>query len=76
MTQETTSETTSEDRNEIPGSSPSTNPGEPAADETPKTTFADLGLGSAVLRALVDMAITPLLPRPLLGNSSISVRLP
>jgi len=58
MTQETTSETTSEDRNEIPSGSPSTNPGEPAADETPKTTFADLGLGSAVLQALADMGFT------------------
>ena len=38
--------------------SDSTDPAPVPADSTPKTTFADLGLGSAVLQALSDMGFT------------------
>jgi ATP-dependent RNA helicase DeaD len=39
-------------------SSTSTDPAEAQTDGPPKTTFAELGLGSAVLRALLDMGFT------------------
>jgi hypothetical protein len=33
-------------------------------------------VGAAPLRSLVEMAMTPLVPRPLAGKSSMGVRLP